>query len=253
MAYQLAEVREMVEHATDPTARKAAQAEQDLLIIALWTKRPALPMAIGLDRRLGAAITLIEALLAKQDQWHQAPQHPREPQEIVDAMRDAMQGMVTSAAVLLHKREVLATGLENPNLPLSKNERVARDRIAQLASIIVRRVSAAAGHGGSPLPSDEELVSLIEQDVNGEIDALIGLLNAFRQVVVKRQLITKKARPERERQYGAGYPDGGWRLKARMRAERLVSDHDTEADRSLPTLCSHCHQQTNDQLAALPR
>jgi hypothetical protein len=44
-----------------------------------------------------------------------------------------------------------------------------------------------AGHRGDTPPSDEECVALLEQDVNGEIDALIGLLNTFRQVLIKRQ------------------------------------------------------------------
>jgi hypothetical protein len=190
MAYRLAEVRGAVEHATDPTARKAAQAEQDSLIVALWAKRPSLPVALGIDLRLGTAVTLIEALLGKQEQWHRAPPRPHEPQEIVEAMRDAMQQMVTSAAVLLSTREVLATGPEDSDLPLNKNERVARERLAQLSSMIMRRVSAAAGHKRDVLPPDEESLALLEKDINGKIDAIIGLLNAFRQVVIKRQSAT---------------------------------------------------------------
>jgi hypothetical protein len=190
MAFRLAEVREAVEHATDPTARKAAQAEQDSLIIALWAKRSSLPVALGTDRRLGTAITLIEALLGKQDYWHRAPPCPREPQEIVEAMRDAMQSMVTSAAVLLHKKEVLTTGPENPDLPLRKNERVVRERLAQLASLVVRHVSATAGRSRTAPPSDEEAVALLEQDFKDEIDTLVDLLKAFRQGVIKTQPTT---------------------------------------------------------------
>jgi hypothetical protein len=190
MAYRLAEVREVVEHATDPTARKMAQAEQDSLIIALWAQRSFLPVAIGLDRQLGTAIPMIEALLGKQDQWHHAPPHPREPQDIVIAMRDTMQSVVTSAAMLRYKREMLSTGPDDPDLPLSKNERIARERLPQLASAIVRRVSPAATHLGDAPLSDEEIVALLEQYSSSEIDALIGLLNAFRKVLIERHAST---------------------------------------------------------------
>lgn len=183
MSYRLAEVRLAVEHAKDPAEKKAAQAEQDALILQIWNERSALPAKVGFERELGDAIALINTLLAKDDPWRFAAPQPRNPEEFIEAMRAQMRSLTTTAAVLLFKRQVAADGPADPDLPLSEEERGARDSMTRLAELLLQRFdSKAIRSGGEPL-TDEQAVKRLEHKARQEIDAFVELLRQFKTLM----------------------------------------------------------------------
>jgi hypothetical protein len=146
MAYRLAELRLTAIEAPTATARKAAQAEHDVLIIKLWEQRASLPVAVESTRRLEASIATIQALLAKPSYWR--PDSPAgTPEENVLAMQNATVRVVTTAAVMLRRRHELSGGPDDADLPFSKEEAKVRSELDRMGGhIIRRRLVGAAQH-----------------------------------------------------------------------------------------------------------
>lgn len=217
MVFRLAELREAVGAATDPAARKAAQKEQDALILALWAQRSALPVGVAADRRVGASLALMDALLAERERWHRPHDNPQAPHEIIEAMNDAIAGVIRLGMVLLYERQTIEAGPEDPNLLLSNDERAIRERIDDLRSIELRRLLTGIGQYSLDGVTHEEAAALLEQRVDAEIHGVARLLEALRITLLPNATLPpkenaksrQKATPERP----ASTPNGMPKLK----------------------------------------
>jgi hypothetical protein len=144
MAFRLAEVRAAVEAATSAEARKAALAEHDGLIMALWNQRGTLPKPLGVDRRTGRAATIIQQLMSDQSVWsrHEAP---KDVADVLGALRDHWAYLLSAAAVLIYKREADALGSEDPDLPLTKEERKDRKLWEEISNKVIHDIRLREG------------------------------------------------------------------------------------------------------------
>lgn len=205
MAYRLAELRLAVEQASDPAERKAAQAEQDALIIALWAERSHLPGKVGGVHRLGPVIELLDALVTEQRPWSPRLADPGTPNQVVDRLTSGLQNMVASSAVLLYRRLLAEQGPEDPDLPLDAEERAIRDRLAKLSDMHLSTLTAKVGHWRTdPLP-DLQIITLLEQAVGENIEQLTLLLANLRAMLLghdegspKPEAKQRVARPKRK-------------------------------------------------------
>lgn len=184
MAFRLAEVRAAVEEAPTADARKTALAEHDSLIMALWDQRGTLPEPLGVDRRTGLAARIIQQLVSDPSVWNR-PDTPRNAVETLGGLRDHLAYLLSAAAVLIYKREAIALGPEDPDLPLADEEREDRRQWAEISQRVLRDVRMREG---SPYletePSDAEAVMKLEQDVGNTIAKLRAHLDMLEPMLL---------------------------------------------------------------------
>jgi hypothetical protein len=179
MSYRLAEVRLAVEQARDAAPLKVALAEQDRLILALWAQRGLLPNQLAVDRRLASAAAVIATLLENPD-LYRTPLPPHTPEQRFDALSHTMRRLVTVAAIMLFKREALARGPEDPDLPLSDEEAAARKKWADLSAAVAQGLHRRApGTNRDEEIPDADAVALFEQEVRSVIVALRDQLDGL--------------------------------------------------------------------------
>lgn len=184
MAFRLAEVRAAVEDAPTATARKAALAEHDALIMALWNQRDTLPEPLGVDRRTGLAARIIQQLVSDLSVWNR-PDTPRNAVEALGGLRDHWAYLLSAAAVLTYKREAIALGPEDPDLPLTDEEREDRKQWVELSERVLCEVRMREGSlYREPAPSDDEAVVKLEQDVGNTIDKLRAHLDILEAMLL---------------------------------------------------------------------
>tara|TARA_B100000965_G_scaffold175644_2_gene146468 strand:+ start:10034 stop:10732 length:699 start_codon:yes stop_codon:yes gene_type:complete len=172
MAFRLAEVRAAVEDAPTAAARKAALAEQDALIMALWNQRGTLPEPLGVDRRTGLAARIIQKLVSDPSVWDR-PDTPRNTVEALDSLSYHWAYLLSATAVLTYKREAIALGPEDPDMPLTDEEREDRKQWVELSERVLREVRMREGSlHREPALSDDEAVVNLEQDVGNAIAKL---------------------------------------------------------------------------------
>ncbi len=184
MAFRLAEVRAAVEDAPTGEARKAALAEHDSLIMALWNQRGTLPEPLGVDRRTGLAARIIQQLVSDPSVWNR-PDTPRNAVEVLSGLRDYWAYLISAAAVLIYKREAIALGPEDPDLPLTDGEREDRKQWAKLCERVMREVRMREGSlYRDTTPSDTEDVVKLEQDVDNNISKLRVYLDMMERTLL---------------------------------------------------------------------
>lgn len=184
MAFRLAEVRDAIEDAPTAAARKVAIAEHDSLIMALWNQRGTLPEALGVDRRTGLAARVIQQLVSDPSVWNRSDT-PRNAVEVLSGLRNHWVYLLSAAAVLIYKREAIALGPEDPDLPLTDEEREDRKKWAELSERVLREIRMREGslHRTS-LSSDAEAVVKLEQDVGGTIAKLRAYLDILEPMLL---------------------------------------------------------------------
>lgn len=176
MAFRLAEVRLAVESASTAEARKAALAEHDSLIMALWDRRERLPEPLGVDRRTRLASRIIEQIVVERPSWSRLDP-PRDIPGVLGDLRDHCTHLCSVAAVLIYEREAVALGPEDPDLPLSAEERRERDQLAEIARIALRDISVREGSWSqNQEPSASEAVVKLEGAVRSVIAEVRDLL-----------------------------------------------------------------------------
>lgn len=184
MAFRLAEVRAAVEDAPTVEARKAALSEHDSLIMALWNQRGTLPEPLGVDRRTGLAARIIQKLVSDPSVWNR-PDTPRNAVEVLSWLRDYWAYLLSAAAVLIYKREAIALGPEDPDLPLTDEEREERKQWAELCERVMREVRMREGSlYRETTPSDAEAVVKLEQDVYNTISKLRAYLDMLEPMLL---------------------------------------------------------------------
>jgi len=165
MAFRLAEVRAAVDEAATAEARKTALAEHDSLIMALWNRRGTLPEPLGVDRRTGLAARIIQQLVNDPSVWNR-PDTPRNAVEVLGSLRNHWAYLLSVAAVLIYKRETIELGPEDPDLPLTVEEREDRRQWAEISQRVLSDVRMREGSlYRETEPSDAEAVMKLEQDV----------------------------------------------------------------------------------------
>jgi arsenate reductase-like glutaredoxin family protein len=184
MAFRLAEVRAAVEDAPTTEARKVALAEHDSLIMALWNQRGTLPEPLGVDRRTGLAARIIQQLVSDPSVWNR-PNTPRNAVEALGSLRDHWAYLLSAAAVLIYKRETIALGPEDPDLPLTDEEREDRRQWAELSERVLREVRMREGSlYRDTAPSDVEAVVKLEQDVGNTFAKLRAHLDMLEPMLL---------------------------------------------------------------------
>lgn len=197
MAFRLAEVRAAVEEATSVEARKAALTEHDSLIMALWSQRHTLPEPLGVDRRTGRAARIIEQLVSDPSVWNQR-ETPQDAVEALGALRDQWAYLLSAAAVLIYKREAIALGPEDPDLPLTKDEREDRKRWDEISRKVIHDIRLREGslYRKDELSEVEEIVKL-ELDVGKTIANFRAHLDTLEPLLLPG---TQKAPPKKRHQ-----------------------------------------------------
>jgi (2Fe-2S) ferredoxin len=184
MAFRLAEVRAAVEETTSVESRKAALAEHDSLIMALWNQRDTLPEPLGVDRRTGLAARIIQQLVSDRSVWSRQ-ETPKDVVEVLGALRDHWAYLLSAAAVLIYKREAVALGTEDPDLPLSKEEREDRKRWDEISNKVLRDIRLREGSLYREVePSEAEVIVKIEQDVGKTIARLRAHLDTLEPMLL---------------------------------------------------------------------
>lgn len=184
MAFRLAEVRAAVEDAPTAAVRKAALAEHDSLIMALWNQRGTLPEPLGVDRRTGLAARIIQQLASDTSVWNR-PESPRNAVEALGSLRDHWAYLLSAAAVLIYMREAIALGPEDPDLPLTDEEREDRRQWEEMSQRVMRDVRMREGSlYREAEPSDEEAVVKLEQDVGRTLAKLRGHLDLLEPMLL---------------------------------------------------------------------
>lgn len=184
MAFRLAEVRAAVEDAPTAAARKAALAEHDSLIMALWNQRGTLPEPLGVDRRTGLAARIIRQLVGDPSVWNR-PDTPSNAVEVLSGLRDHWAYLLSAAAVLIYKREAIALGQEDPDLPLTDEEREDRRQWAEMSQRVLRDIRMREGSlYRETEPSDAEAVVKLEQDVGKTIAKLRAHLDVLEPILL---------------------------------------------------------------------
>lgn len=184
MAFRLAEVRAAVEAATSVEARKTALAEHDALIMALWNQRGTLPKPLGVDRRTERAASIIQQLMSDQSVWgrHEAP---KDVVEVLGALRDRWAYLLSAAAVLIYKREAVTLGTEDPDLPLTQEEREDRKRWDEISNKVIHDIRLREGSlYREAEPSDAEAIVKLEQDVGKTIAKLRAHLETLEPMLL---------------------------------------------------------------------
>lgn len=184
MAFRLAEVRAAVEEATSVEGRKAALAEHDSLIMALWNQRGTLPQPLGVDRRTGLAARIIQQLVSDQDVWRQH-EVPKDVVEVLGALREHWTYLLSAASVLIYKREAAALGPEDSDLPLTKEERNSRKQWDAISSKVIHGIRRSEGSlYREAEPSEAEAITKIEQDVVKTIAKLRAHLDSLEPMLL---------------------------------------------------------------------
>lgn len=184
MAFRLAEVRAAVDDAPTAAARKAALAEHDALIMALWNQRGTLPEPLGVDRRTGLAARIIRQLVNDTRVWNR-PDTPRNAVEALGGLRDHWAYLLSAAAVLIYKREATALGPEDPDLPLTDEEREERRQWVEISQRVLRDVRMREGSlYRETEPSDADAVVKLEQDVGKTIVKLRAHLETLETMLL---------------------------------------------------------------------
>lgn len=195
MAFRLAEVRAAVEEVTSIEARKAALAEHDSLIMALWNQRRTLPESLGVDRRTGLAARIIQQLVSDPSVWNRR-ETPRDAVEACAALRDQWAYLLSAAAVLIYKREAVALGPEDPDLPLTKTEREDRKRWDEISVKVLRDIRLREGSlYGAREPSETEAIMNLEQDIGKTIAKLHAHLESLESMLLP---CAQKAPPKKD-------------------------------------------------------
>jgi hypothetical protein len=109
-------------------------------------------------------------------------------------MRSANDRLVATAAAMLHQRHYLTLGPDDPDLPLTKLERRAREKMDEFSQLVIRRivvVTPGEEHAG---PSPEEKLALLEKEVAVALDKLNELVSALRASLLpqKKRKVTLK-------------------------------------------------------------
>lgn len=197
MAFRLAEVRAAVEEATSAEARKVALAEHDSLIMALWNQRRTLPEPLCVDRRTGLAARIIKQLVSDPSVWNRC-ETPQDAVEALGALRDQWAYLLSAAAVLIYKREAIALGPEDPDLPLTKEERADRKRWDELSHKVIHDIRLREGSlYREHEPSAVEEIVKLELDVGKTIANLRAHLETLEPLLLPG---TQKAPPKKRHQ-----------------------------------------------------
>jgi hypothetical protein len=184
MAFRLAEVRAAVEDAPTAEARKAALAEHDSLIMTLWSRRRTLPEPLGVDRRTELASRVIQQLINDPSVWNRSDT-PRNAVEVLGGLRDQWAYLLSAAAVLIYKRETIALGPEDPDLPFTDEEREERRLWTEISDRVLADIRLREGslHREAE-PSDVEAVVKLEHDVGKTIAKLRAYLDTLEPMLL---------------------------------------------------------------------
>jgi hypothetical protein len=184
MVYRLAELRRAVEEAADPEQRRAAQSEQDRLVIALWAHRDNLPGRVGLERRLSQALELLETLVAQQEAWRPRRAPPQGPIEKIGVLKSQVDGLIRLAAVLLYKRDMALNEPSDPALPLGEEEAGLQKQLAELSELMLRGLRVRAEPRATGAISEAQAMKLMEGEIVRDLDALSETLISLRDDLV---------------------------------------------------------------------
>lgn len=184
MAFRLAEVRAAVDEASSVEARKVALAEHDSLIMALWNQRHTLPEPPGVDRRTDLAARIIEQLVGDPSVWSRR-ETPEDAVEVLGSLRNQWSYLLSAAAVLIYKREAISLGPEDPDLPLTKDERKERKLWGEISDRVLRDIRLREGSMfRAAEPSEAEVIVKLEQDIGNTITKLHGHLETLERMLL---------------------------------------------------------------------
>ena len=187
MAFRLAELRAAIDAATDSKAHESLKKEHEALVLALWSQRSTVPGGVAAEERLRKSLALLDILLGERDAWHRPPADPKGSLEAADAVFDKVKDVIRLAMLLEMDRGELAFGSEDPDLPLSDEERQIRNRMTDLRRIEVRNLLASTGRFEAGDVSPEESVVHFEKRVGSETEDLIKMIRKLRSLLLRKR------------------------------------------------------------------